>query len=395
MLALKECLLTELKPANGTSDITASGEGYDETLHSLMQTFWDVFDSGQITQTVTCSICTCVTTREEPFGKLLVQFPDSHHEVTPTNQKCTLNSLIKHHFKPEDLPDYECLTCGRRTLAAQRVQISCCPIILCIVLGCKMNDKTRITLAVNYPVINLNPCTFFRSHEGMVDSKYNLIATVNHKPSKKNDGHYMAVNKSPTSRSWYKYDNNIVNLVKFVKGKTNSVLMDFQKIASILFYIDVQYVSICHNNLCNNDEVMDITGHNCPPVIDQLQDATSSSLLSNTLSLLSSDILSLSLSDNSSRSLTSVRSKTNSDNNSLFPSLSQSMKNGKSDSSDIKIAKYFLSFLRLGYGFDVRRYLQYPTSRTVCSKIGWWKYIRNVTLRTQRMHRESPQIVSN
>ncbi len=39
MLALKECLLAELKPADGTSDITASGEGYDETLHSSMQTF--------------------------------------------------------------------------------------------------------------------------------------------------------------------------------------------------------------------------------------------------------------------------------------------------------------------------------------------------------------------
>jgi hypothetical protein len=61
----------------------------------------------------------------------------------------------------------------------------------------------------------------------MVDSKYNLIATVNHKPSKKNDGHYMAVNNSPTLGSWYKYDDNVINLVKFVKGNTNSILMNF------------------------------------------------------------------------------------------------------------------------------------------------------------------------
>jgi hypothetical protein len=54
MLALKECLLAELKPADGTSDITAFGEGYDENLHSLMQTFWDMFGLGQITQNVTC-----------------------------------------------------------------------------------------------------------------------------------------------------------------------------------------------------------------------------------------------------------------------------------------------------------------------------------------------------
>jgi hypothetical protein len=98
-----------------------------------------------------------------------------------------------------------------------------------------MNDDTRITLAVSYPVCNLNPCTIFGSHERMVDSKYSVIATVNHKLSKKNDGHYTAVNKSPTLRSWYKYDDDIVNLVKFVKGNTNSVPMDFQKTASILF----------------------------------------------------------------------------------------------------------------------------------------------------------------
>ncbi len=139
-----------------------------------------------------------------------------HNEATPTNQKCTLNSLIQHHFEPEDVPDYECLTCSRRTLATQRLQISHYPVILCIILGRKMNDETRITSAVNYPVIALNQCTFFGSHEGTVDLKYNLIATVNHKPSKKNDGHYTAGNKSPTLRSWYKYDNDIVNLVKFM-----------------------------------------------------------------------------------------------------------------------------------------------------------------------------------
>jgi hypothetical protein len=121
MLALKECLLAELKPADGTSDITASGEGYDETLHSLMQTFWDMFNLGLITQTVTCSKCTWVTTMETPFSKLLMRFPDTHHEATVMNLKCTLNSLIEHHFAAEDIHNYECRTCGRRTLATKRV----------------------------------------------------------------------------------------------------------------------------------------------------------------------------------------------------------------------------------------------------------------------------------
>ncbi len=72
MLALKECLLAELKSADGTSDVTAYGEGYDENLHSSMQFFWVILGLVKITQNVTCTICSCVTTRVESFGKLLL-----------------------------------------------------------------------------------------------------------------------------------------------------------------------------------------------------------------------------------------------------------------------------------------------------------------------------------
>ncbi len=152
------------------------------------------------------------------------------------------------------------------------------------------------------------------------------------------------MNKSPTLRSWYKYDDDIVDLVKFVKGNTNSMLMDFQKTASILYFVDVKYVSICHNNLHNDDEVIDIMGHNHPPVINQPQDATSSLLSSNTLSLLSSNVLSPSSSNNSSRSLTSVRLKTNLDDNSLFPFSSQSIKMARATQVSIKLPNIFYPF---------------------------------------------------
>ena len=127
-----------------------------------IQTFWEMFGLGQITQNVTCTICSSVTTRVEPFSKLLLQFPESHHEATPTNWKCTLNSLIGHyHIRQANLPNYDCNYCGKRTLATRRVQISWYPVILCIVLGCKKNDDNRATLAVGYPVWDLNPCTIF------------------------------------------------------------------------------------------------------------------------------------------------------------------------------------------------------------------------------------------
>jgi hypothetical protein len=86
--------------------------------------------------------------------------------------------------------------------------------------------------------------------------------------------------------------------------------------------------------------------HKRPPSIVQLEDGTLSSLSSNTLSLLSSD--------NSSRSLTSVRSKTNSDDDDLFPSSSQLTKNGKSYTkykmSENKCANYDLSFCNWAMG---------------------------------------------
>jgi hypothetical protein len=132
-MALKECLLAELEP-DGTSDITASGEGYDENLHSWMHTFWEMFNLGEITQNVTCTICNSITTRVESFSELLLQFLESHHDATPTNWKCMLHSLIKHyHFGQEDIPDYDCKNCGKRMLATQCVQISWYPVILCIV----------------------------------------------------------------------------------------------------------------------------------------------------------------------------------------------------------------------------------------------------------------------
>ncbi len=74
-------------------------------------------------------------------------------------------------------------------------------------------------------------------------------------------------------------------------------------------------------------------------------------LLSYTLSLLSSNTSSSLLSNNSSRSLTSaVRLKTHSDDDSLFPSSSQSTKNGKSKSSEIKRTNYVFSFCNWAMG---------------------------------------------
>jgi hypothetical protein len=120
-------------------------------------------------------------------------------------------------------------------------------------------------------------------------------------------------------------------------------------------YVDVRYVSVPYNDFLNDDELIDCTGggiemihqlHKHPPSIIQLED--------NTLSLSLSDTLSLSSSNNSSRFLTSGRSKINSDDDDLFPTSSQSTKNGMSYSkykmSENQRANYIFSFCNWAMG---------------------------------------------
>jgi hypothetical protein len=77
-----------------------------------------------------------------------------------------------------------------------------------------------------------------------VDLKYNLIATVNQKARKMIDDHYTEVSKIPTSESWYKYVDDIVNLVKFVKGNKKILVNGFPEDR---FYFILRQ---CKNCLC-------------------------------------------------------------------------------------------------------------------------------------------------
>jgi ubiquitin C-terminal hydrolase len=198
-MALKECMLKDLKPVGDRSDVTASNQAYDERLHSSVQAFCDLFTSGQITKTTTCTECNNVSTREEEFSKWLLHFPQEHHEK---DQNCTLNDLICHNAMQEDLSDYVCMHCNKQTPATLCSWISWYPVILCIVLCCKKENDNSIMSAVKYPVGGLNPSELTGSQVEMFHSRYNLIATVNHHPDRQNTGRYMAVTKSRSSSCW-------------------------------------------------------------------------------------------------------------------------------------------------------------------------------------------------
>ena len=78
IMALRECQLNELQPGQENPSVTALNEPYDENLHMSMQTFWDLFSSGMIKQTVTCQECNNVTTQNESLTELMLKFPTSH-----------------------------------------------------------------------------------------------------------------------------------------------------------------------------------------------------------------------------------------------------------------------------------------------------------------------------
>ncbi len=98
IMALKVYLLEELKPQQVNSNLTASNHPYDRELHMSMQTFWDLFSSRRTTQTMTCSECSNITSRDDDFSEIMLKFPPPPppDENTPvTTRRRTLANLYE------------------------------------------------------------------------------------------------------------------------------------------------------------------------------------------------------------------------------------------------------------------------------------------------------------
>jgi ubiquitin C-terminal hydrolase len=131
--------------------------------------FWDPFSTEISTQKVTCTRCNIITTTEEPFSKLMLKFPQSHHK---SDQACTLEELISHHNGPEDIHDeYQCNIYNMLTFARWHSIISQYPKVLCIVLGRRKTNDTIIKLAVKYHLLGLqhNHLNVFKNTKIMLD----------------------------------------------------------------------------------------------------------------------------------------------------------------------------------------------------------------------------------
>ena len=112
---LRESQLKGLQPKQEDPSVTEFGQPYDEHLDQSMQSFWKLFISGTMKQTVRCQQCNSVTTQIESFTELMLTFPLSHH--SKQTKTCALNNLFEHYSLPIDLKDYVCDCCKKRTIA--------------------------------------------------------------------------------------------------------------------------------------------------------------------------------------------------------------------------------------------------------------------------------------
>ena len=134
IMALKMYLLEELQPDQTNSNLTASNHPYDRELHMSMQTFWNLFCSGKTTQTVTCSECSNVTSRDDHFSEIMLKFPTPVENTGVRTRKITLAHLFT-NTKTGVIDDYVCIPCNSRRSATVQEHISQCPKILTIVLS--------------------------------------------------------------------------------------------------------------------------------------------------------------------------------------------------------------------------------------------------------------------
>ena len=146
---------------------------YDVQLHSSMQSFWDLFSTGEYMQKITCTRCNTTTSEtKESFSKLMLHFPPSHHEGD--HHTCTLNELIRHHNETAEIDSYQCSICNTQTIASSERMISQYPKIMCIVLSRWGPNDTKNDSAVTYPL-------------------QGLFGSVHHKMNRGKSGHYIAI----------------------------------------------------------------------------------------------------------------------------------------------------------------------------------------------------------
>ena len=241
IIALKRYLLNELKPEQVNSNLTASNHPYDRELHMSMQTFWNLFCSGKTTQTVTCSECSNVTSRDEHFSEIMLKFPSPVENTGERTRKITLADLYT-NTNTGVIDDYVCIPCNSRRSATVQEHISQCPKILTIVLSRNAdNEEGSIDSIVDFPLERLCPSTLgVQQYEIADNTAYKLFGIVQHTSNANGGGHYTAITHDDTANLWQLYDDHDVTICNFWNRRsTNKAKVQFRGL-QVFYFINVK-----------------------------------------------------------------------------------------------------------------------------------------------------------
>lgn len=167
---------------------------------------------------VTCVHCGRVSTREEPFTEISLDFPQEEQNGVRgerrrmEGQKMRLESCLQYFARETDLPDYCCEGCGRLG-ATRQVRISKLPEVLCFHvqrLIWTAVKQEKITRHVEPPLSGLCMQPYCTSSIGSEFWQYDMVALITHKGHSFGTGHYECFCFNSVKNLWYLFNDSRV-----------------------------------------------------------------------------------------------------------------------------------------------------------------------------------------
>ena len=251
---LKEILLKEVE--------------HEDALKRTMTEFWDLFAHGSTTYSTQCHVCQTLSIEEQPFTELILYFDERYHQQgNNTTNACSLGDLMKNSSSAGDtIDDYNCRVCNQKTKATRTNSVHQYPKVLCIALSRASYGDKLVRTSVDFPIVNFKPKDYSNVQENTDDVAYDLLATVCHIP-RTNGGHYIAICKQHHSGVWYSYNDDQVeksDFTKLSKGGVSTAKVEFQRRATLLFYIKKQSAQVDASLVAGDDGNDDVSTNSTP-----------------------------------------------------------------------------------------------------------------------------------
>jgi len=169
----------------------------------------DIF-TGLLLSEVICMECTDMSFTFEPFSVLQLQITSDNTSIGFGN----IIQCLRDYTKKEDINDYECTNCKKKTHARKRLSIWKVPVNLVIQLKRFKNDRhhiSKISHKIDFPLVDL--ClNEFMPEQVRTTRKYELYSVIKHM-GPYGCGHYTSVSKNLINNQWYEFDDNRVKLL--------------------------------------------------------------------------------------------------------------------------------------------------------------------------------------